>query len=425
MVYFPKRLQVFVSSTYLDLIEERQAAVQAILEAKHIPAGMELFTAGDQSQWEVIKHWIDQSDVYLLILGGRYGSIDQKTQKSYTHLEYEYALRKKIPSFSCVLKYPDKRANEKDDFTKYIERDNFTKYQEFRTLATSNRVVKFWESSNDIEKAIILTLKDFERREDIIGWVRGETKINSTLIAEEKAKLTEKNQELEELLEGERNTYNEKLIEIESQQKQLEQSYQIKINQLQQQLSEKDSRINQLQEQIQELESFVQNNKTEEIQLKSEKGIDYTKLRKLLATGEWKEADRETTNIILQVIGKDFWWKVTTSDVDNFPCDDLRTINQLWVKYSKGKFGFSVQKKIYIDELGGTRNYNREIWQEFCDRVGWRKAGKWLIYSNLTFELLDTTPRGHLPRNVVVGISTVSEGWKVFSLVQRLVTCKI
>ena len=67
MVYLPKRLQVFVSSTYIDLIEERQAAVQAILEAKHIPAGMELFTAGDQSQWEVIKHWIDQSDVYLLI----------------------------------------------------------------------------------------------------------------------------------------------------------------------------------------------------------------------------------------------------------------------------------------------------------------------------------------------------------------------
>jgi hypothetical protein len=66
-----KRLQVFVSSTFIDLRDERQAAVEAILSAGHIPAGMELFAAGDESQMEVIKGWIDQSDVYLLILGGR------------------------------------------------------------------------------------------------------------------------------------------------------------------------------------------------------------------------------------------------------------------------------------------------------------------------------------------------------------------
>jgi hypothetical protein len=82
-----KRLQVFVSSTFIDLRDERQAAVEAILSAGHIPAGMELFAAGDESQMEVIKGWIDQSDVYLLILGGRYGSIEPKTGKSYVELE--------------------------------------------------------------------------------------------------------------------------------------------------------------------------------------------------------------------------------------------------------------------------------------------------------------------------------------------------
>jgi hypothetical protein len=87
-----KKLQVFVSSTYIDLKEERQAAVEAILTAGHIPAGMELFTAGDQSQMQVIKRWIDESDVFLLILGGRYGSIEPQSQKSYIHLEYEYAI---------------------------------------------------------------------------------------------------------------------------------------------------------------------------------------------------------------------------------------------------------------------------------------------------------------------------------------------
>lgn len=71
-----KKLQVFVSSTYTDFIEERQAAVQAILDFGHIPAGMELFKAGNKSQLETIYKWIDDSDVYMLILGGRYGSIE-------------------------------------------------------------------------------------------------------------------------------------------------------------------------------------------------------------------------------------------------------------------------------------------------------------------------------------------------------------
>ncbi len=71
-----KKLQVFVSSTYTDLIEERQAAVEAILDAGHIPAGMELFKAG-KSQMETIYKWIDESDVYILILGGRYGTVEK------------------------------------------------------------------------------------------------------------------------------------------------------------------------------------------------------------------------------------------------------------------------------------------------------------------------------------------------------------
>src|ERR1700751_4385994 len=100
----PKRkLQVFVSSTYSDLREERQAAVEAILTAGHIPAGMELFAAGDQSQMNVIKRWIDESDVFLLILGGRYGSIDPKSKKSYIQLEYEYACEMGKALFAVVI----------------------------------------------------------------------------------------------------------------------------------------------------------------------------------------------------------------------------------------------------------------------------------------------------------------------------------
>jgi hypothetical protein len=80
-----KKLQVFILSTFTDMIEERQASVTAVLNSGHIPAGMELFKSGDQSQKETIKRWIDESDVYMLILGGRCGSIDPETGKSYTH----------------------------------------------------------------------------------------------------------------------------------------------------------------------------------------------------------------------------------------------------------------------------------------------------------------------------------------------------
>ena len=97
-----KKLQVFVSSTYTDLIEERQAAVQAILDAGHIPAGMELFKAG-KSQMKTIQKWIDESDVYMLILGGRYGSIEEESGLSYTELEYRYAISKNIPIIVILL----------------------------------------------------------------------------------------------------------------------------------------------------------------------------------------------------------------------------------------------------------------------------------------------------------------------------------
>ena len=98
-----KKMQVFVSSTYEDLRAERQAAVAAILSAGHIPAGMELFTAGDQSQLEVIYRWIDESDVFMLILGGRYGTVEKRSAKSYIHLEYEYALKQEKPFFAVVI----------------------------------------------------------------------------------------------------------------------------------------------------------------------------------------------------------------------------------------------------------------------------------------------------------------------------------
>ena len=133
----------------------------------------------------------------------------------------------------------------------------------------------------------------------------------------------------------------------------------------------------------------------QEIQLKSSRGMDYRKLRDLLKAGKLKEADEETARVMLMVANREQEGWLDVKHIDNFPWVDLCTIDQLWVKYSDGKFGFSVQNLIY-QGLGGTRGYSREIWEKFGDKVGWRKEGSWLYYSDITFD--NKAPAGHLPR---------------------------
>nr|WP_314898553.1 DUF4062 domain-containing protein [uncultured Deefgea sp.] len=138
-----RRLQVFISSTYLDLIPERQAAVGAILKAGHIPAGMELFTAGDRSQMDTIKQWIDESDVYMLILGGRYGSVEPISGISYTELEYDYAIQQQKPLFAVVITDSALEQKVKSNGTTFLERDNPKELKLFRDKVLSNIIVIF------------------------------------------------------------------------------------------------------------------------------------------------------------------------------------------------------------------------------------------------------------------------------------------
>lgn len=154
--------------------------------------------------------------------------------------------------------------------------------------------------------------------------------------------------------------------------------------------------------------------------LSSEKGIDYTRLRDWLKAGDWMAADQETTKQMLKAMGKAKWWDVEREDLLKFPCADLQTLDRLWVKYSQGRFGFSVQKQIYVDcgaKLDGQYPGDK-IWEKFCDRIGWRVTGSYISYSQVTFST--SAPEGHLP---IVGVCGV--GWGVFlgfsSLAYRLV----
>ena len=124
----------------------------------------------------------------------------------------------------------------------------------------------------------------------------------------------------------------------------------------------------------------------------------YAKLRDLLKAQDWKAADRETADRMCEVMGrqKEGWLRV--EDIQNFPCTDLRTIDHLWVTHSQGKFGFSVQKKIW-QECGSPTSNNQD-WEKFGDRVGWRKDGwLWLDYPDLKPSL--SSPQGIFPVSAV------------------------
>ena len=172
-----KKLQVFVSSTYTDLIEERQAASQAILDAGHIPAGMELFKAG-KPQIKTIQRWIDESDVYMLILGGRYGSIEEKSGLGYTEVEYMYALSKKMPVFAIVLNdsFLHTKASKIDKNNVFCPNKHIKKYKKFKANVEQN-LVRYANNIDQISSIIHTQLNEIynDNENNLQGWIKCET----------------------------------------------------------------------------------------------------------------------------------------------------------------------------------------------------------------------------------------------------------
>jgi predicted NACHT family NTPase len=124
----------------------------------------------------------------------------------------------------------------------------------------------------------------------------------------------------------------------------------------------------------------------------------YQTLENLLMEQKWREADQETYRLMITTVGKEEGQWFDAEELLNFPCEELLAIDRLWVKYSQGKWGFSVQKQIYAD-FGATLDGSfpgTEIWYDFCDRVGWRKDNSFLNYSDLTFDP-SISPSGEFP----------------------------
>lgn len=153
---------------------------------------------------------------------------------------------------------------------------------------------------------------------------------------------------------------------------------------------------------------------SERSELLSSVGVDYASLHSLLASSEWQKADAETGAVMLKIARRVTAGWLREEDITVFPCLDLQTINQLWVKYSKGRFGFSVQSDVW-GSVG--QDYGK-----FSDAVGWRhgSSSDWQQYPQLTFSLL--APFGHLPAAPFFKFNELVIGWAA-SLPPKLVDC--
>lgn len=163
-----KRYQVFVSSTFIDLRDERHQVIEALLELDCIPAGMELFPAANDDQWTLIRRVIDDSDYYLVIIGGRYGSQGPEGL-SYTEMEYRYAVESGKPVMAFLHQNPGALpANRTEESA-----DGRAKLQAFRDLA-QQRVVRYWESPADLGGHVSRSLVKLTRSNPAVGWVRAD-----------------------------------------------------------------------------------------------------------------------------------------------------------------------------------------------------------------------------------------------------------
>lgn len=153
----------------------------------------------------------------------------------------------------------------------------------------------------------------------------------------------------------------------------------------------------------------------------------YSKLEELLKTQQWREADAETYRLMITTVGKEEGQCLEPQDFQTFPCEDLKALDRLWVKYSNGKWGFSVQKQIW-EECGSPQRYHKD-WAKFCLRVGWKKRKmiktEWKLYNEQNFDLKKSLP-GEFPssfRFIGQGVYTLQHTLE--NLFSRAETCRL
>lgn len=187
-----KKYQVFISSTYTDLINARAKVSEQILTMYHFPIGMEMFSAGNDDQWTVITNTIDKSDYYVIIIGNRYGSLAEDGV-SYTEKEYDYAKSKGIPIMAFIKDrgIPTSPSERESDPEIIIKLENFIE------KAKQNKMCNFWKNEDELSAQVTAALYKAFYSTPQVGWIRANT-IDTTKILEELAKLSAENRKLKE-----------------------------------------------------------------------------------------------------------------------------------------------------------------------------------------------------------------------------------
>ena len=190
-----KKYQVFISSTYTDLIDARAKVRDAILSMYHFPVGMELFGAANEEQWQIISETIDSSDYYVLIIGQRYGSLIEEEsgmRMSYTEKEFRYAIEKGIPVLAFLL----------DDsvpvLPEYIEKKYPEKLEAFKNEVKKGRLVEWWQTPDELAKKVTTALYKQISRKERPGWIRGDS-VDIEKSLSEIVELSKQNRELQEM----------------------------------------------------------------------------------------------------------------------------------------------------------------------------------------------------------------------------------
>lgn len=191
-----KKYQIFVSSTYEDLKEERDVVIKSILEMGHFPVGMEMFSAGDEQQWQLIKKQIDDCDYYVVISAFRYGSLDGEI--GYTEKEYDYAKFIGVPTLGFIINetvsWP---ASKVDKDAQKVEKLGLFKDK------IKEKLVSYWNDKNDLYGKVSIALMKQFNTNPRIGWVKS-IEYNSPEILNEVSRLSKENSELREKI----NNYN-------------------------------------------------------------------------------------------------------------------------------------------------------------------------------------------------------------------------
>lgn len=171
MLHVEKKYQVFISSTYTDLAEERAAVTQTLLDIGCIPIGMEQFPSSDMNQMDYIEKMLSTCDYYILILAGRYGSVDPKDGIGYTEKEYDYAISKKIPVMSFLYEDIGKLPNEKCEQSD----TGRAALHLFRKKVAESKMIKKYSTKDSLQLAVAVSIHQCIKDYPAVGWIRADS----------------------------------------------------------------------------------------------------------------------------------------------------------------------------------------------------------------------------------------------------------